>query len=569
MRFCRKVRGQGRAVTRMAAASGRGGDPDGFSVSMRLMGACLYVAWIEVVFSGDAFIPAPWITANAAAAIFPCATLGLAVGLLAMALQPVRAAELLASRPLVYVASLLGAACTAAVCIPGPLPPWAFYLLAFLAGVSTSVPAMLSGMLISEMDSRSAILTLAFVQIIGVLLFSFAAMAYIVVGPLLAVAILVALLPCATLLLKLDDGRPTATFDAFSLKMPVGFWRLVAALAVIEFACASVRGFFPSALADDQFSQARWITALVLLVLLIAVMVFAGTRRIDAPFGSILYYLLLAITAVVASVPLLGYASPLSGILATALFALTLLVAWAILLRVSYRSGASVVTVFGFGYAAAAVGSDLGFVFGASLAEAGLPAATVSVVTVVEVLLCVAAAFALLKRDDIQVMMEPVESSGEDLFVVAAADTNAARTNRTDGEAADRADRGMLEVASADRCTDLAAQPGRAEASEEFEKIASGQVVHSEAAPSQATPLQTKALFKARCDAIAEKYGLSDRETDVFHLIARGYDARAIADELVVSYNTARTHIRNIYVKMDVHSRHEFFDIINSSENRL
>ena len=88
-------------------------------------------------------------------------------------------------------------------------------------------------------------------------------------------------------------------------------------------------------------------------------------------------------------------------------------------------------------------------------------------------------------------------------------------------------------------------------------------------APVQTTPIQTKALFKARCDAIAEKYALSDRETDVFHLIARGYDARAIADELVVSYNTARTHIRNIYVKMDVHSRHEFFDILNSPENRL
>ena len=58
-------------MTLMAQTSGREGGLGGFSMGMPLMGACLYVAWIEVVFSGDAFVPAPWISANAAAAIFP------------------------------------------------------------------------------------------------------------------------------------------------------------------------------------------------------------------------------------------------------------------------------------------------------------------------------------------------------------------------------------------------------------------------------------------------------------------------------------------------------------------
>ena len=77
------------------------------------------------------------------------------------------------------------------------------------------------------------------------------------------------------------------------------------------------------------------------------------------------------------------------------------------------------------------------------------------------------------------------------------------------------------------------------------------------------------ALFRIRCTRIAENYGLSDREAEVFVLIAKGNDARQISDRLYVSYNTARTHIRNIYAKMDVHSRHEFFEILNDPTNRI
>ena len=36
--------------------------------------------------------------------------------------------------------------------------------------------------------------------------------------------------------------------------------------------------------------------------------------------------------------------------------------------------------------------------------------------------------------------------------------------------------------------------------------------------------------------------------------------AKAIADELFISFNTVRSHIRRIYVKLDVHSRQELLD---------
>jgi DNA-binding NarL/FixJ family response regulator len=49
--------------------------------------------------------------------------------------------------------------------------------------------------------------------------------------------------------------------------------------------------------------------------------------------------------------------------------------------------------------------------------------------------------------------------------------------------------------------------------------------------------------------------GLSEREAEIIHLLRDGLTNGQIADRLVISTRTVRTHLENIFAKLGVHSR--------------
>lgn len=59
------------------------------------------------------------------------------------------------------------------------------------------------------------------------------------------------------------------------------------------------------------------------------------------------------------------------------------------------------------------------------------------------------------------------------------------------------------------------------------------------------------------CSMIAGDFHLTEREAEVLLLLARGKTKKEIAEELYVSQNTIKTHQRNLYTKLDVHSLDE------------
>lgn len=86
----------------------------------------------------------------------------------------------------------------------------------------------------------------------------------------------------------------------------------------------------------------------------------------------------------------------------------------------------------------------------------------------------------------------------------------------------------------------------------------------SAAAPASVSPaVDEVAAREERCQLLEERFGLSRREIEIMDLFAQGRSANWIADALVISKNTVRSHLRAIYMKLDVHTRQELLDCLN------
>ena len=66
---------------------------------------------------------------------------------------------------------------------------------------------------------------------------------------------------------------------------------------------------------------------------------------------------------------------------------------------------------------------------------------------------------------------------------------------------------------------------------------------------------------------LQESFALSERETEIARLIAQGRSKGYIAQELYVTENTVRTHTKNLYVKLGIHSKQDLIDIIQEYES--
>ena len=50
---------------------------------------------------------------------------------------------------------------------------------------------------------------------------------------------------------------------------------------------------------------------------------------------------------------------------------------------------------------------------------------------------------------------------------------------------------------------------------------------------------------------------LTERETEVLRLIAKGMTAKAVAERLVISHRTVQNHVQNTLNKLQLHNRVE------------
>ena len=63
-------------------------------------------------------------------------------------------------------------------------------------------------------------------------------------------------------------------------------------------------------------------------------------------------------------------------------------------------------------------------------------------------------------------------------------------------------------------------------------------------------------------ELLRERFGLTQREAEVALLLAEGRSSTYIAGELYLSDNTVRSYVKNIYQKLDVHSKQDLIDFM-------
>ncbi|WP_162610832.1 response regulator transcription factor [Gordonibacter sp. An230] len=74
---------------------------------------------------------------------------------------------------------------------------------------------------------------------------------------------------------------------------------------------------------------------------------------------------------------------------------------------------------------------------------------------------------------------------------------------------------------------------------------------------------ETNVLEQA-CELVAVEEFFTPREKDVFLLLAQGHNRLAVSQRLVVSENTVKTHMSNIYQKLGVHTQQELIDVVEA-----
>ena len=131
------------------------------------------------------------------------------------------------------------------------------------------------------------------------------------------------------------------------------------------------------------------------------------------------------------------------------------------------------------------------------------------------------------------------------------------------------------DAADAEGATDAAGVSGTVDAVDASGSVGATGATGGSRGPARSVAAETRAgtggdaggapdRIAAQAQLLRAHYRLSARETEIMELIARGNTVARIAEMLVVSENTVRTHSKRIYVKLDIHKKQELIDLIDT-----
>lgn len=490
---------------------------------LNFWGAALWVAWIMSMYSGEFFTgDASFILALTSESYF-VSTFVFSLMCLVIGFAHQKTYNLISNPGFVLGCGCVVSLGTVCVLSAGELGPL-FFLGNILTGCGTAWLAMRAGVFFSEITPRDSLIMAVYVQTLGALLYLFVVNIQQQDGILMLV-----ILPICSAIMYFVGAEEIQVLGDGSRALPRRFLRFLVGVFILAMVFSTVRGYYPNVLQFEEFALSRDYATEVCFICFVLV-IFVASMLKQSQIAHFNYWVLIALIFVTVIAPVFRLDSFVTGTYFAVCNSILSLVLWAMLAALSFRSGSSSLRVFGIGYPALMLGSTAGWGLGyyLELFEDNLLSEAMSFGLVVAVF---AVAFFLFRQEDIVQMGTPLVDCAEGSLQSTSVDQEREHL------------RTIEEQSSSDTSSDRSAHADSSDG-------------------NNAVGGKRRSWWRLKMMAIAHDYDLSAREADVFLIMAKGKDAQAIAQELSISYNTARTHVRNIYTKLDVHSRSELLYFI-------
>lgn len=535
--------------------------------ALKLVGFGFYYAWIWVSYNSNVLVfpsAASDLPPDTISLTYLVSTLALSVALVLLSLVRPLTRRLVGSNLLLIAVAVVVGAATVGTYASSSLGADAnLYLIvsAALTGAGTSVIVLRFGVVYSKAPAREAAMYTA-------ASFVFAAMIYFMaVGlPDPVGMVFTALLPVLAVVSTLTNPEWSDEGEGGRPEGPVPlrrfFVRLLVAVAVFSVVVGVSRGFsVPHSSISSLNADGALIifsTAVVAGVLFVVV----GLLRRQFDVSRLYYPIIIAVAAGILVTPLLG-GTGFGSQFITVAYNCFVLVIWCLLAYVAYSSRLSPILVFGLGRGASALGTTFGWLAGLEIVRSqGDGSLSLEVISVAMVFALLVVSMLVLNDRLIGDALRPEERPSGRAAGMAAEGLS---TLGASAEGVSAEGVGSVGCGTAHNCSD-AADGGEGDGDDAVEPRGAGGagVALPDSGPGDvALGERRPGHYRMRCDAVAERYGLSPRERDVFDLLVRGRSIDYIAQNLTISFNTAKSHIRHIYVKADVHSRQELIDLID------
>ena len=495
--------------------------------NVKYLGAAFWVGYLLVLYGCEVNFFGITLDDAAVSVVYVVSNACFALALLVVGAQHRRFHQWLQVPWFVFGMGLLATVGTVLVFALQPVGGLWYTLGAALIGVGTSFVAAKAMLQFTELGPREVIFMAAVVQVGGMMLdYTVLSVSWMVQPWLFFV---MPALAAAVLLIEPVDERHEMPDDSW--QPPAWLWRFVVGVLFFAIPVSICRACFP--LFSDNVSllvDYRRISGFLIILFMVAMGLLALRLPKDARFGRVVYAIILVVSFVYIGLSVIGPQSGLVMAISGGVNALVSLCVWVLIARISFKSGASVLRVFGFGYASYTFGAIMGWAVALVVAAFGLSLETVLAIMVVSAVVMLLVALFLFRQQDLHTMMEPLQGTLDD------------QETEPLGVACEGCSH--AEGAGGDLAAVCAACP-------------SAVVLRSAEAEEYAA--------WRRAWALAVQNGqLSLREAEVFDGMVRGLSARAISDDLCISYNTTRNHIQHIYVKCGIHSKDELQDYIRS-----